>query len=120
MNSAPPSFIDMMSRMSVPGIFPDMSSFSRGEEMEKYGKYPIVVSDYKVDVFDMSDKAEREKYSKLMLDLFKKVQAAKCTICRNELQYFDGRWKRYLEWFEYSKNETSTTTKIPRKDGSDV
>ena len=105
-----PSLFSMMQQQpAMP--FPPLSSVERGEQMARYDKYPVVVTDYFVDVFDMSSKDDRDRYSKLMKGLFAKVQASACTICRNELQAFDGNWKRYVEWFEYKRNDQSVENK---------
>lgn len=113
-----PFWGDMFANMSMPNVFPPMKEIERGIEMAKYDKYPIEVTEYKVAIFDMSESSDRLEYMKLMKDLFRKVQASQCVIARNELQVMGGTWKRYMEWFEYRKNEKSTTTKIPQGGGS--
>ena len=108
-----PSWGDMFANMSMPSLFPPMREIERGVEMAKYDKRPIEVTDYRVAIFDMSQSADRLEYMKTMKGLFDKVQASQCVICRNELQVMGDTWKRYLEWFEFRKNEKSTTTKVP-------
>lgn len=107
-----PFWGDMFAGMTMPNVFPPMREIERGIDMAKYDKYPIEVTEYKVAIFDMSVAKDRDEYMKLMKDLFKKVQASQCVIARNELQVMGDTWKRYMEWFEYRKNEKSTTTKV--------
>jgi len=116
--NAMPPWYDMSSG-GVAGMFPPMNEIERGVEMAKYDKYPIEVTDYKVAIFDMSSSSDRLEYMKLMQELFKKVQASQCVICRNDLQVMGDTWKRYMEWFYFRKNEKSTTTKVPNSYGKD-
>ena len=106
-----PSLQSMLGRSQAQAqLFPPADAIRLGEEMAKYNKYPVDVTDYRVRVFDMSSESDRAEYESVMKDLFKKVQASRCVICRQELQVFGDSWKRYLEWFEYRPNETSTTS----------
>ena len=111
-----PSWSDLMARMPKAAIAPETSEIAHGLETIKYQKTPVVISEYHVEVFDMESKKDRDAYCSLMLDLANKVQNAQCMIGRQELEKMTSKdgsttWKRYVEWFDYKLNDTSTTTK---------
>lgn len=111
-----PNWSDLISRMPQSSLTPPVKEVAHGLETLKYSKTPVVISGYHVDVFDMDDKEDRERYCKTMLDLSSKIQNAQCAIGRQELEKMtlkDGSttWKRYVEWFDYKLNDTSLTTK---------
>ena len=114
-----PSWGQMMDRISKSSIFPSKEAMKAGAEQALYSKEPVVLSDYRVEVFDMSMKLDRDKYTSLMKELVPKVQAAKCVIAKNELQVMKDGWWRYVEWFEYKLNDSSTTTVIPNDDAQE-
>ena len=99
-----PDWDSMVSAAGRGRIVPDPSQVKFGMEQAKYSKEPVKITSYQVEVFEMSKKADRDRYSKLMLELAPKIQDSACTLCRNELQVLDGGWWRYVEWFEYSLN----------------
>jgi hypothetical protein len=126
MNQGMPSWAELMARMPKSSVFPQPSEVAHGLETIKYKKTPVVVSEYHVEVFDMESKKDREDYCKLMLDLANKVQNSQCMIGRQELEKMTSKdgsttWKRYVEWFDYKLNDTSTTTKTEdeEKDGDE-
>lgn len=111
-----PNMQDLFGRMSSGSLAPSPAQFVRGIETLKYNKTPVVLSDYRVEVFDMMSKNDRDRYAELMKDLFRKVQNAQAVVSKQELQTIrnkDGSegWQRYVEWFEYKLNDTSTTSK---------
>ena len=111
-----PSWANLMSRMAPGNFAPSAAEVSSGLETLKYKKTPVVVSGYHAEVFDMSVAVERERYCRTMLGLMPGIQNAQVAVLRQDLQPLanpDGSvtWKRYLEWLDYSLNETSTTRK---------
>lgn len=112
-----PSMQELLGRMPSGSLTPNPMQVSRGLETLKYNKTPVILSDYRVEVFDMMVKEDRDKYAELMKDLFRKVQNAQAVVSKQELQTIrkkDGSegWQRYVEWFEYKLNDVSTTKKM--------
>ena len=109
-----PTFSSLLGRMSRGSLVPDAYTVRDGLEQRMYDKDPVKVSGYHAETFDMSDESRRKAYCDLMLRLFPLVQEAQVMLARNELQILSGPsgtgWWRYVEWFEYSINESSTTT----------
>lgn len=122
-----PSMQELLGRMPSGSLTPNPMQVARGLETLKYNKTPVILSDYRVEVFDMMVKEDRDKYAELMKDLFSKVQNAQAVVSKQELQTIrkkDGSegWQRYVEWFEYKLNDVSTTKKMDpeeKKDGED-
>lgn len=107
------SFSSMFEEMGKSSIFPSIEDFNRGIEQSKYAKEPFIISSYNVEVFNMMEKEDRDKYCNLMMKLTPLAQNSKCVICKNDLQVLNGSsWQRYVEWFEYKLNDKTTTTKI--------
>ena len=100
-----------MGRLSV---FPSADVIRAGEEQMRYGKEPVRISKYGVEVFNMMDPERRNAYCSLISRLTPLVQDAHCCVCRNELQVLTDKngsgWFRYVEWFEYELNNKSLTT----------
>lgn len=112
-----PSMQELLGRMPSGSLTPNPMQVARGLETLKYNKTPVILSDYRVEVFDMMVKEDRDKYAELMKDLFRKVQNAQAVVSKQELQTIrkkDGSegWQRYVEWFEYKLNDVSTTKKM--------
>lgn len=119
-----PSMQDLLGRMPSGSLTPNPMQVARGLETLRYNKTPVVLSDYRVEVFDMMDKGDRDRYAALMKDLFRKVQNAQAVVSKQELQTIrkkDGSegWQRYVEWFEYKLNDVSTTKKMDPKEKED-
>ena len=116
-----PSWDSILGGMSGPGVTPGAGDFVRGMQTLKYNKTPIVVSEYHADVFDMCSDDDRKKYCETMLGLMPLIQNAQAAILRHELQTMpkaDGSsaWMRYLEWFRYKLNDSSTTKVVEKED----
>ena len=112
-----PSMQELLGRMPSGSLTPNPMQVARGLETLKYNKTPVILSDYRVEVFDMMVKEDRDNYAELMKDLFRKVQNAQAVVSKQELQTIrkkDGSegWQRYVEWFEYKLNDVSTTKKM--------
>lgn len=106
---------DILKQMA-PSIFPSVAEIQRGAMQDHYHKTPINVTQYNVEVFDMSKEDDRKRYTDIMVKLIPMSQNVKCVICRNELQIINGFWWRYLEWFEYKLNDSSLTTEFSSKE----
>lgn len=120
-----PDWDSMVAAAGRRGIVPDPAQVKFGMEQARYAKEPVKITSYHVEVFDMSSRSDRDKYSKLMLELAPKVQDSACTLCRNELQVLGNGWWRYVEWFEYTLNvpgaragETDDSSEDSKKDSA--
>ena len=99
------SFSTLFGEMGKSNLFPSIEEFRQGLEQQKYEKEPFVISSYNVEVFNMMDKDDRDKYCKLMMKLTPMAQNSQCVVCKNDLQLIQGSsWQRYVEWFEYRLN----------------
>jgi hypothetical protein len=107
-------------KQMAPSIFPSVADIQRGAIQDHYGKTPINVTQYNVEVFDMSKEDDRKRYTDIMIRLIPMSQNVKCVICRNELQIVNGFWWRYLEWFEYKLNDSSLTTEFKSKEQEQI
>ena len=99
------SFSTLFGEMGKSNLFPSIEEFRQGLEQQRYEKEPFVISSYNVEVFNMMDKDDRDKYCKLMMKLTPMAQNSQCVVCKNDLQLIQGSsWQRYVEWFEYRLN----------------
>lgn len=102
---------------ALKGLTPDAGTLQDGLDKLKANRV-VRVSAYKVKVFDMHRKAEREDYTKTMLELTQKLQIGTARVLVNQRETMhraDGTtgWFGYLEWMEYEFKDGVTGTKHP-------
>lgn len=106
---AVPGIPGMPGMPGIPGI-PGMPANMVGQaDPRKTKSKPFSVKSYSVDVFDMHNGSDRDRYSELMLRLFSGAVDGRCIVWKNELQVMtraDGSsaWMRYVEWSDNEVN----------------